>query len=126
MIYNPNLIFEDEMGNIIDEFNFEPIKRGNSSKTYVLKIKNIGDPCQNILIKPITTDPLVSINDSINSTYLSLNQKDYGTFLNITLDKDEIITFYVKWQPPFNAALKEINWGLVAMVNMQQEIEEMC
>lgn len=126
MSFSPDLIFLDENNQQISSKIFEPIKRGTSSKVYTLKIHNIGDDCPRVQLKPILTRLLTRDVDTAGSTYLSLNNSDFYNELNFELKHNETVTFYLKWQPPFNAFAGNVNWGLIAYVHTKMEIVETC
>lgn len=124
--FRPNFIFLDSVGKEITQDFFGKIIRGHSSDIHTLKLKNLGDPIDQVLIRPVATVGSTPAISSVQSTYLSSNGVDYASQITVSLALDETVPFYLKWQPPSDAIPGDDEWTLEASVDMVTESEVSC
>jgi hypothetical protein len=126
-LFRPDLIFTNEEGIEITDISFEPIRRGKTTKTITIVVKNQGDDCKNILVKPVILDDSIDEVDTVGSTFISLNNVDFFNEVKLSLIHGETHNLYLKYQPPYNAVpVTNILWGLRLFVDMNEINELSC
>ncbi len=126
-LFKPDLVFTNEDGTEINDFYFESVQRGKTTNISTLVVKNWGDNCKNITIKPVTFDNSVKEIDTVGSTFISLNKIDFFNEVKLSLLHRETHKLYLKWQPPYNAIpVKNVSWGLRLFVDMNEINELVC
>lgn len=114
-----NIIFLDLDDNELNSLNIGNIMQGHSSQAFHFKIKNNGteDLTGITLTSSVLAEGLGLPIDTINSTFISLDNIDYWNELSLDLIVDAEQDVYIKYQPSTIGRLGSCYWALLSNIN---------